>query len=88
MIAHREEHLDLCAASVLGSIDEAVRVVDRAQRAGGAQVEMLFSMGDHSGSSSGTDSRSRIRPCRVHDFTVPSGAPTRVAISDCESPPK
>src|SRR5439155_21355613 len=65
---------------------EPVVLVEAPQRPPGAQIEILVAMCAHTHASCGSSSRNRTSPCRVHDFTVPSGAPMRRAISLCDSP--
>lgn len=62
--------------------------IERAQHVAGARVEMLFAMDAHAFSSRGIRSESFESAWRVQDFTVPSGALRRSAISLWESPAK
>ena len=66
----------------------AVLGVEARQRVARAQLEMFVAMLAHTHSSCGSSSFKRINPCRVHDFTVPSGALGRLAIALCDSPSK
>src|SRR5262249_51567602 len=68
--------------------EETILRVERPQGIARGEFEILVVILAHTHSCFGSSSRKRSSPCRVHDFTVPSGAPIRVATSLCDKPSK